>query len=60
MVLEFQYDNAVLTGVNEAGLRVAYFNPDTQNWDPMPTTVDPVNDVVTGQTTHFSRYAIIR
>ncbi len=60
MVLEFQYDNAVLTGVNEVALQVAYFNPDTQNWDPMPTTVDTVNDVVTGQTTHFSRYAIIR
>jgi len=60
MVLEFEYDNAILTGVNEAGLRVAYYNESTGEWELMPTTVDTVNDVVTGQTTHFSRYAIIR
>lgn len=60
MVLAFQYDNADLTGVNESLLRVAYYNESTGVWDPMPTQVDPLNDIVVGQTTHFSRYAIIR
>jgi len=60
IILEFEYDNADLAGVNESALQVGYYNDSTGAWDSMPTTVDTVNDVIIGQTTHFSRYAILR
>lgn len=60
VTLVFEYDNANLTGVNEAALRVGYYNENTGVWEPMPTTVDAANDVIISQTTHFSRYAILR
>ena len=58
--LVFEYDNADLIGANESQFQIGYYNVTTGVWEPMPTTVDAVNDVVIGQTTHFSRYAIIR
>ena len=59
--LIFEYDSANLDGVDVSHLQlVGYYNSASSVWEPMPTTVDAVNDVIIGQTTHFSRYAIIR
>ncbi len=58
--LVFNYGNADLTAVNESLLQVYYYDPGTQIFEPIFTTVDTVNNVVIGYTNHFSRYALIR
>jgi len=57
--LVFNYSNADLTGVNEALLQVYYYDPATQIFERIFTTVDVVNNLVIGYTDHFSRYALI-
>ena len=58
--LVFYYGNADLTGVIEANLQVYYYDPSTEIFEMIPTTVDPVNKIVIGYTDHFSRYALIK
>lgn len=58
--LVFEYDNAVLTGVDEENLQVVLFDSVQRKWVPLPTTVYSGNDSVNCLTRHFSRYAIIR
>ena len=58
--LVFYYGNADLTGVIEANLQVYYYDPTTEIFEMIPTTVDAVNKIVIGYTGHFSRYALIK
>ncbi len=58
--LVFEYDNAVLTGVNENKLQLVVLDTAKKEWDSVQTTVLPAVDVVDGLSDHFSRYAIIR
>jgi len=53
--------------LEESDFKVAYFNPDTEVWEPIPTAVDTVLNTATGSlegivgfTNHFSRYGIIK
>jgi len=54
----FSYRNADLTGIDEANLRVWYFNEETQLWELIGGEVDTRNKTVTVKLAHFSRYAI--
>jgi len=58
--LLFEYDNAVLTDVNEESLQLVLFDSRKRQWASLPTRVCSENDSVNGLTRHFSRYAIIR
>lgn len=53
--------------LDESSLTMAYFNPETEIWEPIPTSVDTILNIATGSledivgfTDHFSRYGLIR
>ncbi len=53
------YRNANLSGVNEATIRLAWYNPSTGAYIDVPCTVDTVNKTVTAELQHFSAYGLI-
>ena len=56
--LELSYKDADLTGVNEDGLKIYYYNQDSGAWELVGEQVDKTKKVVVGYTNHFSRYAV--
>ncbi len=56
--LELSYKDADLTGVNEDGLKIYYYNEDTGVWELIGDEVDKTKKVVVGYTNHFSRYSV--
>ena len=46
-------------GANPAQLEVCWWNPQAQDWQAMPSTVDASSMVVVAQTTHFSLYQVM-
>lgn len=56
--LELSYKDADLTGVNEDGLKIYYYNEDTGVWELIGDEVDKTKKIVVGYTNHFSRYAV--
>ena len=56
--LELSYKDADLTGVNEDGLKIYYYNDNTGVWELVGDQVDKTKKVVVGYTNHFSRYAV--
>lgn len=54
----FNYDHTFKSGLDKENFKVAVWNPETQTWDLVPTTVDTEANEVNGDTNHFSRYAI--
>ncbi len=56
--LELSYKDADLTGVNEDGLKIYYYNENTGVWEIVGDQVDKTKKVVVGYTNHFSRYAV--
>jgi len=53
------YDPASLSQGTEDNLQLAYWNPKTQAWEPLPSTVDAAAKVVRAQTDHFSLYQVV-
>jgi hypothetical protein len=43
---------------NTAAMSIQTYDATTSTWTTIPTTVDPVNHVVSAQITHFSTYAL--
>ncbi len=56
--LELSYKDADLTGVNEDGLKIYYYNENTGVWELVGDQVDKTKKVVVGYINHFSRYAV--
>lgn len=56
--LILSYDHALTGGLDEELFSIAVWNPNTNIWESIPTTVDTERNEVQGRTTHFSRYAI--
>ena len=55
-LLTLKYKNE--TGLPDDLIDIFYYNPDTDNWEPMPrVALDTVNKTVTAEITHFSTYA---
>jgi hypothetical protein len=46
-------------GLQEADLKVHYWNRDKQAWEALNSTVDPGSRVVMAQTMHFSLYQVL-
>ncbi len=60
VTIQLPYDPALLPpGADESGLTVRYWNPRTQQWETMPSTVDRAAHLVIAQTTHFSLYQVL-
>ena len=53
------YRDAILTGMNESTIRIAWYNDKTGSFDDVVCTVDYINKEVTGYLNHFSAYALI-
>jgi hypothetical protein len=47
IVMHYTQEDIASAGVNEAGLRMAYYNPVMVRWVELPVTVDTVNNTVT-------------
>ena len=56
--IELSYKDADLTGVNEDGLKIYYYNENTGVWEIVGDQIDKTKKVVVGYTNHFSRYAV--
>ncbi len=54
----FNYDHANKSGIDEAAIQIVVWNPQTQTWDSVPSQVDTELNEVSGDTFHFSRYAL--
>lgn len=56
VTISVKYDpNLIPQGVTESSLTLAFLSGST--WTDIPTTVDTVNKLLNGQTTHFSTYS---
>ena len=54
------YDETLVPeGVSEERLTAAVWDPQIEQWQPRNSTVDPLNNTVTTEITHFSIYAVI-
>ena len=60
MLISIAYTDADIQrlGIAEANLKMYYYNPATSDWEAITTTVDTENNLVTGETNHFSDYGI--
>lgn len=56
--IKLSYKDADLTGINEADLKIWYFNEDLGVWELVGDEVHPDQKYVRGYINHFSRYAI--
>jgi len=57
--ISYDYSNANLSNINEDTLQLYSFNEQTGNWDPIPTILDQINNIATGDTLHFSQFALM-
>ncbi len=53
------YKTADLLNINEDTLKLYSLNESTMQWEPLPSTVDTINKIVTTQTPHFSHFALM-
>jgi hypothetical protein len=51
--------NDMPEGAKEENLRICYWNPETEEWEPMASTVSKEDKLVRAQTSHFSVYQIM-
>lgn len=60
IVLTFKYNDAdIPDGVNEADLKLAYYNEETGEWVEVESVVDTVNNIIMAYVTHFTDFTII-
>lgn len=58
--ISLPYDvDSLPDGVVEEELSVAIFDPDSQDWTPLPSIVDSDEHIVMTEVTHFSEFAVV-
>jgi len=57
LILEFKYDPQQVD--NPDKLSVHWFNPETENWDKLPSIVDVNTNTVTTLIDHWSKFALM-
>jgi murein DD-endopeptidase MepM/ murein hydrolase activator NlpD len=57
--ISYDYSSAGLSNINEDSLRLYSFNEQAQQWDPITTTLDKINKIASGETLHFSQFALM-
>ncbi len=57
--LTMSYGDAEVEGIDEDMISIFWWNPGTESWEEIESTVDKVNKTVTGKVWHFSRYSLI-
>ena len=58
-ITHFYKDEDIHHTINENTLRMGYFDDELGMWVGLPAEVDPVNNKITIETTHFSPYGVV-
>jgi PKD repeat protein len=58
VIINMHYTLPLTAGVTEANLVIEYFNPVTNTWTALPSTVDTTTQIVSATSTHFSTYGL--
>ena len=59
VTLILAYEPAELNGVKPENIKVGFWNTQTQEWELLDSQADQNQNVVSAQTSHFSRYALL-
>jgi hypothetical protein len=59
VTLTFTYSDLQVEGLDENALAAYQWNDTTGAWEELASTVDPINNTITAETTHFSTFAIM-
>ncbi len=57
--VKFTYDENLLNGTSEDDLGILWYDEENDSFVYLPSTVDKVNNTVTFETTHFSKYMLV-
>ena len=59
-VITARYTDAEINNLNleETSLKFYFFNEGLEKWEVIPSSVDTVNNIITGTTTHFSTFGV--
>lgn len=58
--ITYDYSEADLTNILIDSIQLYFYNEETNKWEPLPTIIhDKVNKIITSETTHFSRFALM-
>lgn len=57
--LSYYYSGDDISNIDESGLKLYAFNESTLTWEQLLTGLDEANDIVLGQTSHFSQFAVM-
>jgi|GEM_PF-2603510 len=56
--ISIRYGGLLQNKLAENDLTVVYYNPTSQNWEDVASSLDPATQVITAEVQHFSRYGI--
>jgi len=59
VTITIAFDTASVLNVDGLKLLIAYWNPDTSEWEPLLSVVDEGNHTVSAEVNHFSLYQIL-
>lgn len=57
--LSYYYSGDDISNIDESGLKLYAFNESTLTWEQLLTGLDEANDIISGQTSHFSQFAVM-
>jgi murein DD-endopeptidase MepM/ murein hydrolase activator NlpD len=55
----YKYATSDLVVFKEGTLKMYNYNPDTEKWEEVPSTLDTEKKEITAETTHFSQFAVM-
>lgn len=55
----YDYSGSDLTNIKEETLKLYYFNEQNTSWNAIPTILDLLNNTVSGETLHFTQFALM-
>ena len=56
--ISIRYGGLLQNKLAESDLTIVYYNPTSQNWEDVTSSLDPAAQVITAEVQHFSRYGI--
>lgn len=55
----YNYSESDLSNIKEGTLKLYYFNEQSASWNAIPTLIDTISKTVTGETFHFTQFALM-
>lgn len=56
ITIPYDLGTQAVSGARDADVKIQYWNPQSGDWEALASVVDPVQHLVSAQTTHFSIY----